>query len=282
MKSDSVSKSENTNTTVENNDNQGSSVLEDTMNRRVNGRLIAGLKSLKRSYDKDSVILTNEEGKSWTYCNDSNSFKDQLKLYFEILVDSPKDIFKSYINGYKGIIFDTVVLNSFDDERIYFYYKENFSIPRYVFKHKENLTPVITPGYDEYFENYVSMDTENIINKYYNKMELSLLPVVTAFTKVNLYNVLPFILLICFIAYVIMHKQNDSKYTKILELIIILYGTSFGFILSYVIMGAYIDRYAMPSFVPVYIADILVVMLLIKGGIELGKVICNRWKQHTK
>lgn len=286
-------------------------VIESTMERRFNSRLTSGLRSLRliwtskrgsaeklekidipneekqeiqkildgTSKYKECYIYTNEK-EYFVYFYRNGSIKEQLEFFKNVAIKSPKDIIESYKKGYRRIVF----VGRLEDAPTYYrygYFDEIWNMSKTLYEKPTNIVDV-NKNYEEYIASYTNDNSKNFISNLYSKFQIKLMIPTTIFTKVNLYYILPLALLLCFIIYLILRKKMKPETSKVIELITILYGTSFGFIISYVIMGAYVDRYLVPILVPVYIADILLILLLIKGGKKLGKIICNRWKQHTK
>ena len=86
----------------------------------------------------------------------------------------------------------------------------------------------------------------------------------TVFTKCNIYILLPLISVL-FIIYLLFKKKMSDINKKIMQYIIILYTISFGIVMCYVALLCLIDRYMIPAFIPMYLGDILLLVLIIKN-----------------
>ena len=81
--------------------------------------------------------------------------------------------------------------------------------------------------------------------------------------------IVPLLFLISLIItiYIIIKNRKDSKYNEVrngFEMITLMYGMSFGCIISYIIFKTYIDRYLVPSHIPMYLGDILFIIFIVK------------------
>ena len=94
-----------------------------------------------------------------------------------------------------------------------------------------------------------------------------MLKIITVFTKISLW-ILPITWIISIIVYIIINRKVSKDTLKILQFIVLLYTTSFGSIMSYVIFAANIDRYTVPIMIPTFIAHFLSIVLLMRIDIK--------------
>ena len=203
-------------------------VRETTATKRVNGHLISGITRLKRicdettfdvyqNLDKDRYLVYFGKG---TY-----SFKEDLKFYIKTLITEPSAILNSYYNGYKRIVFCR-------EDMPLWLGRENFEIPIRIYLNEENVVD-INIDYEQYIKNYRSINQENIVSIVFNKYALSVFFPITAFTKISLW-ILPITWIISLGIYCIFNKKISFINLKVLQLVVILYTTSFGGIMSYI------------------------------------------------
>lgn len=264
------------------------SVEETTANKRVNGQIIRGITRLKRICDETTIdkveldrekisskdneeinkILAKEseyktfdvyqnldKDKYIVYFSKGNySFKEDLKFYIKTLITEPVAILNSYYNGYRRIVFCR-------EEMPLWLGRENFEIPIRIYLNEENVVD-INIDYEQYIENYRSINQENIVSSAFNKYALRAVFPITAFTKISLW-VLPITWIISLGIYCIFNKKISFKNLKVLQLVIILYTTSFAGIMSYIAFGAFVDRYVVPMMITTFIGHILSVFLMI-------------------
>lgn len=267
-------------------------VAEDTGDARIKGFLVRGLTTLKKvdsDYNMDNVefnkalisdkdneqitkILSNEskydnfiiyktsnEKYILHYIKGDYSFKDDIKFYFKVLVTSPEDIVKSYYENYWYIIF-------FSEDLPIWIGKENYTIPYRIYQHRENVVDV-NKDYEQYIENYRSVNETNIISKAFNGYAKKMLKIITVFTKISLW-ILPITWIVSIIVYIVINRKINKNTLKILQFIVLLYTTSFGSIMSYVIFAADIDRYTVPVMIPTFIGHFLSIVLLTRIDIK--------------
>lgn len=264
------------------------SVGEATATRRVNGHLIGGIKRLKKICDEttiDNVELDREkisnkdneeinkiiakeskykafdiyqnldkDGYLVYYSKGSYSFKEDIKFYIKTLITEPSAIINSYYNGYKRIIFC-------GEDMPLWLGRENYEIPIRIYLSKENVVDV-NKDYEQYIENYKSINKENIVSNIFNEYALRAVFPITAFTKISLW-ILPITWIILLGIYCIFNKKMNFIKLKVLQLVVILYTTSFGGIMSYIAFGAFVDRYVVPMMITTFIGHILSVFLMI-------------------
>ena len=263
-------------------------VRETTATKRVNGHLISGITRLKRICDETTIdnveldiekmsnkdneeinkILAKEsEYKTFdVYQNldkdrylvyfgkGTYSFKEDLKFYIKTLITEPSAILNSYYNGYKRIVFCR-------EDMPLWLGRENFEIPIRIYLNEENVVD-INIDYEQYIKNYRSINQGNIVSIVFNKYALSVFFPITAFTKISLW-ILPITWIISLGIYCIFNKKISFINLKVLQLVVILYTTSFGGIMSYIAFGAFVDRYVVPMMITTFIGHLLSVFLMV-------------------
>lgn len=265
-------------------------VLEDTEEKRVNGYLIKGVSEIKqicddqRIKDFDRSLLSNKENKEiekvllneskYTkfkiykasnekylvyFSKEKFSFKEDLGFYCKILFNSPVDIVTSYYKNYWRIIFTSEKLPIWKGG-------ENYEISYNIYEDRYNLVGV-NRDYINYIKRYVSKNEANALSRIFNIYADKTSGIITIFDKMSLW-ILPITWLISVVAYIIINRKINKDTLKILQLIIILYTTSFGSIMAYILFGARVDRYAVPMMIPTFIAHFLSLGLLIRKFIK--------------
>lgn len=272
-------------------------VAESTNDIRVKDRLIYGITTLKKICDESNIqekdidrskldskdneeidkILSDESNykhfriykttmnsKYLVYfTKQEGSFKDQLKFHFKVLINSPMDIVKSYYDGYYKIIF---IDKNYPIEYVY----ENTIIPTKIYIKDENVVDV-NEEYQKYIENYKTINQMNFVASIFNKYVKHVINMVTIITKFSLW-LTPVMGVIAFIIYLIFNKKISENKLKTLQLVIILYITSFGGIMAYIVFGTTVDRYVVPMIIQAFIAHFLFMVL----GIYCVKNICDK------
>ncbi len=262
-------------------------VEEVTATKRVNGQIIKGITKLKKICDEttmdnveldiekmsrkdneeiNKIIARESNYKTFNiyinldknkylvyYSKGDYSFKEDLKFYIKTLITEPSAILNSYYNGYKRIVFCR-------DDMPLWLGRENLEIPVRIYLNMENVVDV-NIDYEKYIENYRRVNEENIISNIFNKYALSVFFPITAFTKISLW-ILPITWTISLGIYCIFNKKISSINLKVLQLVVILYTTSFGGIMSYIVFGTFVDRYVVPMMITTFIGHILSVFLM--------------------
>ena len=111
----------------------------------------------------------------------------------------------------------------------------------------------------------------NFVARIFNKYVKHVINMVTIITKFSLW-LTPVMGVIAFIIYLIFNKKISENKLKTLQLVIILYITSFGGIMAYIVFGATVDRYVVPMIIQAFIAHFLFMVL----GIYCVKNICDK------
>ena len=88
--------------------------------------------------------------------------------------------------------------------------------------------------------------------------------------------IMPILFIIVFILtiYVVIKDKKYKGYSNLrngFEMTLLLYGMAFGCIISYLMFCGYVDRYLIPSHIPMFVGDIIFIMYLIKL-IEMKKI----------
>lgn len=242
-----------------NNQNINEIEFDRTLISNKDNEQIAKILSKESKYDNFRIYKTSNEKYIVHYIKGDYSFKDDIKFYFKVLVTSPEDIVKSYYKSYWYIIF-------FREDFPIWIGKENYTIPYRIYQHRENVVDV-NKDYEQYIENYRSINETNIISKAFNVYAKKMLKIITVFTKISLW-ILPITWIISIIVYIVINRKISKETLKILQLIVLLYTTSFGSIMSYVIFAANIDRYTVPVMIPTFIAHFLSIVLLTRIDIK--------------
>ena len=167
-----------------------------------------------------------------------------------------KTIIHKYYDDYKKII-------CLDSSKPFWYADENHKIPLHIYREGLINHLRINQDYEKYVENYRSKNEFNIIAKIYNKYEELTVKLITSIMKIS-FAILPILWILSIICYLIFNKKMDKNKLSILQFIVILYTTSFGGIMAYVIFNAAIDRYVTPMMIPMFLADFLSLSLILK------------------
>lgn len=204
---------------------------------------------------KKFKIYRNEEDKYFVFFTKNDySMKEQIIFWFKVLLKSPKDIVKSYVDGYNKMVF-------ISEKHPIYYGKENHVIPMRIYKNKDNVIDV-NPNYEKYISPYYCNNIKK--NTFFSEnVFLKIYPSIMIFTKINLVAV-PFVLIVVFLVYIIFRKKISLQTKGILELIIIMYSLNFINNMADISLSATIDRYMVRFLLPMYIADILLVGIIFK------------------
>ena len=282
-------------------------VAEKTENLRIKNKLIIGITEIKEvcdsensedlnindfnisNKDKEEInnimnersnykafkIYKNIKNKYFVfYTKDNYSFSEQLGFYIKILFSSPQDVIDSYSKSYYKLIFrdEHVPISRFI---------ENYLIPMRIFSTKSNMIDV-NSEYEKYIEPYkIDEITHNSVAKIFNDIEFKLMDGFTAFTKCNVY-ILLFLIVILFGIYLVYRKKMNMTNKKVMQFIIILYTISYGTIMPYVIFKHLVDRYIIPTLILTYLADILLVILIVKNVINKIRKSINKKTKNSK
>lgn len=198
--------------------------------------------------------------------NSQVKISDAAKYFLQTLSNSPSAYFKNLIDNYltmanvykldmtdnvffiekDDINWGTICENSIIGYKIYIYDGTNtFSVP-------EDL--------QQCTENYVdSQKPIVVVNFVMQKLEI----VSTVLFKVAIV-VLPFYLIGLIVVQVVLRKKISDDNKKVIDLSVILAGFSFLHIMLHVFLAAFIDRYAMPTTVTLYVSYILASYLIYK------------------
>lgn len=228
-----------------------------------------------------NVYENKADDKYFVYFYDkSNSFKNQLDFFIRICLNYPSQVFKTYKQNYWKIIF--VKEGDFSP-----YERENFNIPSKIYiPGTDNLVDV-NKDYEQYIKEYRCVMEENALasklNDYMNKTIHRLITIM----EIALW-LAPLMLILSIIAYLyfrVFHNTEENKgKISLLQFIIILFATTYGGVMSYVVFGSMVDRYVIPMTLTAFIAYFLVGLLVLEFLIYLTKKIILRKsdKSHTK
>lgn len=254
---------------------------DETEKQRINGRITIGLydlkkvcnqdnfndyltadeiKKLKINEDEQFTIYKNSNNRLFAFHGDSKSKKKQLIFYTKVLLISPGTIFKSYYNGYmKMICFD-------NQQHKLTKFSENDTVPMLIYN-RRSTAEYPNKAFEKYTYNYYKMrkDYTNIITKTFNST-LKLKKFIYGFTKISLLLQPIIFLIICIVEIIlkIRKKLTNGIKNETLNFLTILYGQSIGIMMAYIIFGTCIDRYFIPAIISNYVADALLIILIIK------------------
>lgn len=278
-----------------NNSMKTANVAEATGEARVNGFLITGLTQLKQICNEKTIdesafdrnLISDKDNKKideilakeskykkfriYETCNEkylvyytkgNYSNKEDVGFYLKILFNSPETIAKSYYDSYWKIVFSRKELPIWIG-------KENYVIPYRIYQDRENVVDV-NENYEQYIENYRSVNETNFVSNVFNMYADGTLKIISTFTKMSLW-ILPMVWLISVVVYICINRKLSKNNLKIFQLLVVLNTTAFGSIMSYVIFAANVDRYVVPSLIPIFIANFLGIVLLTKIDISKEK-----------
>ena len=139
------------------------------------------------------------------------------------------------------------------DFATYYYHRDGYSTVSY-----------ISPGYEFAVEDLKEKQHITLLDHFAFGLSMLLFPVY----RIN-QMIIPLLFLISLVLtiYIAIKNKKDSKYQEIrngFEMITLLYGMAFGCILSYIMFGALIDRYLVPSHIPMYVGDIIFIIYIVK------------------
>ena len=187
------------------------------------------------------------------YTKNNYSLKEQIPMYLKILFTHPKIILKSYYNSFIDIVWTNKSYHSESFEYIDYYYKSGSSSSLY---------------YNRNYYEAVKKLIETPKRSFIDKFAFGLSIMICYLYKINqlILPLLFIISIIMYIVFVIKDKKNKKYklYRNGFEMIVLLYGMAFGCILSYVIFGALIDRYIIPSLIPMFVGDIVFIIYISK------------------
>lgn len=225
---------------------------------------------MKKVLNKESeykyfkVINTNQEYYLVLYSTtDSISVDVALKLWFETLAEDPGRLINNYILNYLGttsilkIEFDGMkikILNDID----YVATVEIGGIAGKTFEYGDTNVFDLSTELEPYAKDYRRINKPlKIVN---NIMKLLML--VCSFFMKLAYLILPFGTIISIIAVFRTKNRYYITYTRIIDMITILFSFSLLHILIHSMLGSTIDRYTLPALIPTFIGIYLSVYAL--------------------
>ena len=222
------------------------------------------LEEIKKVYSGESeyndfkILKDPDENYFVFFTNDNFSSKEQIVFILKMLFTHPKNVLVSLGRG------PYVMAHSYIHGTVRWY--ENNDHWHYYYIRGEDNILNFNPDYLKFMENYKEKGHEGnnnlalIYNDYAVEGQWIFYP-----TQANII-LLPFLLLgsiilygICFIKK-LKDKEKFKNASKTLEIIILLYTAAYGCVMGYSIFGANIDRYTVPSYIPMFIADILLIL----------------------
>ncbi len=188
------------------------------------------------------------------------SLKEQLPLYFKIFYTKPSLIINSYYDG----MYKTIWIPG------YWSFENRAFAIQYFYRDGENVSD-ISPGYEFAVEDLKEYNTTN----YLDHMSFGYSEIISFIYRVN-QMIMPILFIIVFILtiYVVIKDKKYKGYSNLrngFEMTLLLYGMAFGCIISYIMFCGYVDRYLIPSHIPMFVGDIIFIMYLIKL-IEMKKI----------
>ena len=145
-------------------------------------------------------------------------------------------------------------------------FSENDTVPMLIYN-RRSTAEYPNKAFEKYTYNYYKMrkDYTNIITKTFNST-LKLKKFIYGFTKISLLLQPIIFLIICIVEIIlkIRKKLTNGIKNETLNFLTILYGQSIGIMMAYIIFGTCIDRYFIPAIISNYVADALLIILIIK------------------
>ena len=219
----------------------------------------------KSEYRAYLVIDTNKENYEIVYLNGNIiSTKEAVGFLLSSLIKDPKAIIGGYTSNYLATIsiynIDFVGNNIIMDKHINLTTtKEIDAIGFKIYNYeKENVFP-LSPEYEKYAKEYKGINKPIInINRVMRKLQVPM-----AITMKISYLLLPILAICSIIAIFRTKKKYNEKYSRIIDIITILYTFSLIHILAHSILGSIIDRYTMPALVTTFMAILLTIYAII-------------------
>ena len=220
--------------------------------------------NIKDEKDKQEIINVlnkNSKYKKFTIFEDENSniqyvlftknnysITEQIPIYLKIIINHPVLIINSYIHSYYNVVWT---------EKYYFF--ENLDFAKYYYYNGNNTVSYISPGYEFAISDLNESHKTFLIDKFNLVLSLLIFPLY----RINQL-LLPILFIFSLIKTIITKNKKYQKLREGFEIITLLYGMAFNCIISYVIFGALIDRYLIPSMIPMFIGDIIFIIYIIK------------------
>lgn len=228
-----------------------------------------------------NVYENTTKDKYFVYFHDqSNSFKNQLDFFIRICLNYPSQVFKAYKQNYWKIIF--VQEGDFSP-----YERENFNITSKIYiPGTDNLVDV-NKDYEKFIEEYRCVMEENALSSKLNVYMNKNIHRIITIMEIALWQT-PLMLFLSILAYLyfrIFHNTEENKSKiSLLQFIIILFATTYGGIMSYVIFGSTIDRYVIPMTLTAFIGYFLIGLLVLEFVVYFSKkiILQNSEKGITK
>ncbi len=197
--------------------------------------------------------INNPKNKYVLFTKNNYSIKEQLPLYFRIFFTKPSVLISSYYDGMYKTIWT---------EGYWAFENRAFAVQYYRLDGIN--TPDIAPGYNFGVEDLEEYHKPNLLDKAAFGYE-EIIRIITCANQM----IVPILFLITFIItiYIIIKGKKYPKYEKLrsnFEMTLLLYGMSFGCIISYIMFSGFIDRYLMPSHIPMFVGDIIFIISLVK------------------
>lgn len=199
--------------------------------------------------------------------SDDIQMKETVKYFLQTLKESPTEYISNLTDNYLTIA-NVYGLDMTDN--IFFIEKNNISwetvcensiIGYRIYKYDESNVFPVSPKLQPYVNRYMETQRPIVaVNFVMQKLEV----VSTLLFKVAIV-ILPFYLVGLVVVQIVFRKKYDDEFKKTLDLAVILATYSFLHILLHVFLAAFIDRYAMPTTVTLYVSYILAFYLIFKA-----------------
>lgn len=207
-----------------------------------------------------------------------NSFLNQISFYLKVLYSNPMKVISTYYQNYWNIIF--VKEGEFSPNE-----RENYNIPYKMYSGTNDNIVDVNKNYERYIEPYKTVLKDNFITKITNVyMKLSINFIIKMMEFALWFA--PIILIMVTIFYIIMRIIKNEMISKelfsLLEFIIILYGTTYLGIMSYVIFGTTVDRYVVPMIALAFMGYLLLTIFVLQFFKNNKKILKIKKEKSTK
>ena len=196
---------------------------------------------------KDFTIYEKGNSQYVLYTKGSYSLKEQVPLYIKIVITHPFMVIKSYAYGiYKSVISPEP------------YHFENTLHSEYYYNNRVTNQLNVAPGYEYAVNDLI----DKPVFSFFDFIELHYGKVLFYVYTANMILV-PVLFIVSIILFFIVRKKY-KKLEDISVVCLLLYGLAFNTIISYVMFAAYIDRYLVPSHIPMFIGDLLLIIMIMR------------------
>ena len=224
------------------------------------------LKKLIRNDYKYVLVNVYNDNKiinvDYIRCDNGNNVNvfSSLEYLLKIFIRNPIKLINSYVVNYFSIIdiYGTKTDNGFSyssDKKIDLTFSNEIStIGNKIFIDSDSNLFYLSEGYYNNASRYISSNNDN---KILNNFMLFLSKIFLLLFKL-IFFLLPVVLILSII---LRFSKKYGKYYNAINCLIITFGFSFLHLLLHTFMGAIIDRYAVPVFVPTFLGMVMFLML---------------------